>query len=110
MKSKAQLQGSAQAPLFHKVAENLYRLESSGGYYALVKRAGKQFRRSLKTKDRKLAERRLGDLKAKVGALRISDDADLNFRQVANYWNEATKLREVHVMVWEHPHTSVDSA
>src|SRR5881296_3310265 len=96
--------------VFHKVAENLYRLESSGGYYALVKRAGKQFRRSLKTKDRKLAERRLGDLKAKVGALRISDDADLNFRQVANYWNEATKLREVHVMVWEHPHTSVDSA
>ena len=43
------------------VAENLYRLESSGGYYALVKKAGKQFRRSLKTNDRKLAERRLGD-------------------------------------------------
>ena len=74
----------AGQPVFHKVAENLYRLESSGGYYALVKRAGKQFRRSLKTKDRKLAERRLSDLKAKVGALRISDDADLNFRQVAN--------------------------
>ena len=68
MKSKAQLQLSAQKPLFHKVAENLYRLESSGGYYALIKRAGKQFRRSLKTKDRKLAERRLGDLKAKNGA------------------------------------------
>jgi hypothetical protein len=81
----------AGQPVFHKVAENLYRLESSGGYYALVKRAGKQFRRSLKTKDRKLAERRLSDLKAKVGALRISDDADLNFQQVANYWNEATK-------------------
>jgi len=55
-----------------------------GGYYALVKRAGKQFRRSFKTKDRKLAERLLIDLKAKIGALRISDDADLNFRQVAN--------------------------
>ena len=36
-------------PLFHKVAENLYRLESSDGYYALVKKSGKQFRRSLKT-------------------------------------------------------------
>jgi hypothetical protein len=34
--------------VFHKVAENLYRLESSGGYYALIKRGGKQFRRSLK--------------------------------------------------------------
>jgi len=37
---------AAQQPVFHKVAENLYRLESSGGYYALVKRGGKQFRRS----------------------------------------------------------------
>ncbi len=75
----------------HKVAENLYRRESSGGYYALVKRTGKQFRRSLKTKDRKLAERRLGDLKGKIGALRISDDAELNFEQLAKYWNGATK-------------------
>jgi hypothetical protein len=54
---------SASAPqsLFHKVGENLYGLESSRGYYALLERAGKQFkqfRRSLKTKDRKLAERR----------------------------------------------------
>src|ERR1051325_7353257 len=64
---------------------------SSGGYYAVVKRAGKQFRRSLKTKDRKLAERRLSDLKTKVGALRISDDAHSNFGQVAHYWNQATK-------------------
>jgi len=38
-----------------------------------------------------LAERRLGDLKGKIGALRISDDADLNFEQIAKYWNEATK-------------------
>ena len=73
---------SAQEPSFHKAAENLYRLESSGGYYALVKRAGKQFRRSLKTNDRKLAERRLGDLRTKIGALRISDHADLKFGQV----------------------------
>src|SRR6266536_2580873 len=82
---------AAGQPVFHKVAENLYRLESSGGYYALVKRTGKQFRRSLKTKDRKLAERRLGDLKGKIGALRISDDAELNFEQLAKYWNGATK-------------------
>src|ERR1035438_4532287 len=40
----------AEQPVFHKVAENLYRLESSGGYYALIKKGGKQFRRSLKTK------------------------------------------------------------
>jgi hypothetical protein len=41
---------AVQQPVFHKVAENLYRLESSGGYYALIKKGGKQFRRSLKTK------------------------------------------------------------
>jgi len=41
---------AAGQPVFHKVAENLYRLESSGGYYALIKKGDKQFRRSLKTK------------------------------------------------------------
>jgi len=30
--------------VFHQIEENLYRLESSGGYYALQKRGGKQFR------------------------------------------------------------------
>lgn len=75
-----------QQPVFHKVAENLYRLQSSGGYYALLKRGGKQFRRSLKTKDRKLADRRLGELRGKVGSLQISPDAKLTFAQTANYW------------------------
>jgi len=56
-----------EKPAFHKVAENLYRLESSGGYYALIKKSGKQFRRSLKTKDRKLADRRLKEFKGQVG-------------------------------------------
>jgi hypothetical protein len=58
----------AAPPAFHKVAENLYRLESSGGHYALIKRSGKQFRRSLKAKDRKLADRRLKELKGKIGS------------------------------------------
>ncbi|HTV40725.1 MAG TPA: tyrosine-type recombinase/integrase [Candidatus Sulfotelmatobacter sp.] len=78
-------------PVFHKVAENLYRLESSGGYYALLKRGGKQFRRSLKTKDRKLADRLLGELRTKVGSLKISPDAKLNFEQAAKLWLETEK-------------------
>jgi hypothetical protein len=49
----------------------------------LLKRGGKQFRRSLKTKDRKLADRRLNDLRAKIGCLKISQDAKLNFEQTA---------------------------
>jgi integrase len=81
----------AEQPVFHKVAENLYRLESTGGYYALLKRGGKQFRRSLKTKDRKLADRRLNDLREKIGCLKISADAKLNFEQAANLWLETNK-------------------
>jgi integrase len=77
--------------VFHRVAENLYRLESSGGYYALLKRGDKQFRRSLKTKDRKLADRRLAELRSQVGQLTITDDARLGFDQVAKRWMETTQ-------------------
>ena len=75
---------AVQQPVFHKVAENLYRLESSGGYYALIKKGGKQFRRSLKTKDRKLADRRLKETKEQIGCLSLTDDAKLGFEAVAN--------------------------
>ena len=82
---------TARKVVFHRVAENLYRLETSGGYYALVKRNNKQFRRSLKTKDRKLADRRLAEFQAQVGNLVISDDARLSFEQIAQRWQEATQ-------------------
>lgn len=72
--------------VFHLVAPNLYRLEPTGKYYALLKRGSKQFRRSLKTKDRKLAERRLTELRAQVGNLKISDDARLAFPEIARRW------------------------
>lgn len=58
-------------PTFNKVGENLYRLESTSGYYALLKRGDKQFRRSLKTKDRKLADRRLAALREEIGNLSL---------------------------------------
>jgi integrase len=80
----------ARKVVFHRVAENLYRLESSGGYYALLKRGDKQFRRSLKTKDRKLADRRLSELREQVGGLVISDDARLSFADIAQRWMDAT--------------------
>src|SRR5580698_8782592 len=77
--------------VFHRVAENLYRLETSGGYYALLKRGDKQFRRSLKTKDRKLADRRLVELRTQIGNLTISEDARLSFDEVAARWKAATQ-------------------
>ena len=80
----------ARKVVFHRVAENLYRLEQSGGYYALVKRGDKQFRRSLKTKDRKLAERRLSELRAQLGQLKLTDEARLSFEEVGERWMQAT--------------------
>lgn len=76
--------------VFHRVAENLYRLEQSGGYYALLKRGDKQFRRSLKTKDRKLAERRLAELRSQVANLKVTEDANLSFEEVAKRWMTVT--------------------
>lgn len=72
---------------FQKVAECLYRRRSSGVYYALVKRAGKQYRRSLKTTDRKLAERSLSEFRQKVGRLDHSKTrSNLTFAEVAKRW------------------------
>jgi integrase len=91
METKAQGETKeARKVVFHRVGENLYRLETSGGYYALVKRGGKQFRRSLKTKDRKLAERRLNELRSQVGNLKITEESRLSFEEVAQRWMKAT--------------------
>lgn len=76
----------AQATL-QKVGENLYRNESSGVYYALVKRKGKQIRKSLKTQDRKLANRRLKGFLEKAGQLTASvEDRKAPFEIVASNW------------------------
>ena len=82
---------AARKVVFHRVAENLYRLENTGGYYALVKRGDKQFRRSLKTKDRKLAERRLDEYRAQVGNLTIGEDARLSFDEIAARWKATSQ-------------------
>jgi len=81
----------AGQPVFLHVGENLYRLESSGRYYGFIKKQGKQFHRSLKTKDRKLAERRLNELKDKIGALRVSEEADWDFKTLASRWLDSRK-------------------
>jgi integrase len=82
--------GEPAQPAFHKVGENLYRLESTGKYYALLKRGGKQFRRCLKTHDRKLAERRLATLRGEIENLTITEDSNLSFKEVADRWAELT--------------------
>lgn len=84
-------------PTFAKVAECLYRIESSGIYYALVKRHGKQFRRSLKTSDRQLAKRRLADFRQKVTRLSQTKHASaLTFDELTDRWLDTIrpKLKE----------------
>ena len=77
----------ATKPVFHKVGQNLYRLESSGKYYALLKRGGKQIRKSLKTDDKALAMRRLGELREKVTRLNQTKGAGkLTFQELGKRW------------------------
>jgi integrase len=63
------------------VGENLYRSESSGIYYALFKRDGKQIRRSLKTTDKELARRKLANLREQVHRLTGDDGKTLPFAE-----------------------------
>ena len=73
--------------MFHKVAECLYRHESSGTHYGLVKRSGKQFRRSLKADDRQLASRRLADLREKAGKLsNVKSARRITFKELSERW------------------------
>ena len=75
-----------------KVAENLYRNESSGTYYALVKRSGKQNKRSLKTKDRKLAERRLRTYKNDLERMDpAKGKVTITFKEMSERWLETIK-------------------
>ena len=57
---------------FRKVGkiQNLYRHAKTGTYYSLIKRSGKQFRRSLKTNDLQLAKIRLNELQRDISKLK----------------------------------------
>lgn len=66
---------------FEKVGECLYRLTTTGGYYARVWIRGKEIRRSLKTLDWQLAKRRLRDLRKDLEKL----DNDAANVTVADY-------------------------
>jgi integrase len=81
-----------KSPGYTLVAECLYRNDASGIYYALIKRGGKQIRRSLKTSDRKLAERRLVEFREKVGGLDATHGkVKLSFSEVAGQWISSWK-------------------
>ena len=76
-----------EKPSFVKVAACLYRHSRTAIYYGLVKRSGKQFRMSFKTRDRKLAERLLADYRQKAGRLgRRTAVGKLTFAELSDSW------------------------
>lgn len=87
---------SSGKPAFRKIASNLYRRTSSDVYYALVKRGGKQFRKSLKTTDVALARRRLNEFREDVGNLVSHDAGKMTFEIVSERWqaSEGHTLKE----------------
>ena len=71
---------------FKKVGPNLYR-DSVGRYYLLVKKSGKQFRRSLKTTDPALAKRRLREFLERAGQLSADGtNSSIRFEDLAQRW------------------------
>ena len=68
------------------VGHCLYRVEGSGKYYAILKRAGKQIKRSLKTSDQALAKRRLAELQEKAARLNTGDAGRVTFDVLADRW------------------------
>ena len=70
---------------FQKVAECLYRYSRNGVYYARIKRGGKESKRSLRTTDRALAQRRLRDLRDEQQHLDPSR-GNLTLAQLCDRW------------------------
>jgi integrase len=91
---KIKLAKNSEQPTFKRVAACLYRHSDSGTYYALVKRNGKQIRKSLKTKDRQLADRLLANFRAKASRLsNPTKDRGTTFMELAKDWFDAAKTR-----------------
>jgi integrase len=79
---------------FYKISSvpNLYRREVSDVYYLLVKRRGRQFRRSLRTTDFALAKRRLREFESKAERLTgVSADRTMLFEELADRWLASIK-------------------
>lgn len=67
------------------VAENLWKSQESGRYYAILKIAGRQIKKSLKTPDYQLAKRRLRDIEKHYqdrGNIVRSEPAPRSFREL----------------------------
>jgi hypothetical protein len=77
----------AKKPEYRKSQSVCTRHESSGVYYGWVKKSGKQFRKSLKTTDRQLANRRLSEYRGQIARLNSTNGAPrMTFGELADRW------------------------
>ena len=87
---KADEQAADVGQTLKLVGQCMYRSEQSGIYYGLIKRSGKQIRKSLRTTDKALAKRRLADLQSKVSRLNVGESTKVTFEGLAQRWHEST--------------------
>jgi integrase len=72
---------------FVRVAECLYRYTPKNTYYAWIKISGKKIKKSLRTQDRKLAERRLKDFRSKAERIDLdSESRRILFEELGKNW------------------------
>lgn len=72
-----------------RVGEYLYRSQFSNRYYALLKRGGRQIKRSLKTANHQIAKRRLVEFREKAERLSGNAGAAILFGDLAGRWVDA---------------------
>lgn len=78
--------------ILSKVGECLYRSEC-GSYFAVIKHLDKQHRRSLQTKDRGIAAKKLVEFRQKLNGLApAADHAAITFDQLAKRWLDAIEV------------------
>ena len=80
--------GSSANQMLHRVSQCLYRSQKSGVYYAILKRTGKQIKRSLKTTDNALARRRLAEFEQKAARLNTGEGSRISFADLSKRWLE----------------------
>jgi len=74
------------------VGECLYRSQKSKRYYAIIKRGGRQIKKSLKTTDYAMAKRMLGDLRKQADGLIPGADGKMSFTALATRWHKITSV------------------
>jgi integrase len=87
---KTEDQAAVANQTLNRVGQCLYRSEQSGIYYGVIKRSGKQIKKSLKTTDKALAKRRLANLQDKAARMNVGEAGKITFQGISKRWHDST--------------------